>query len=102
MGPHHYIIHILCDNMAVVQVVRSQKTKDKVLAACVRNIWLATADLDIELRISHIKGSENHIADLLTRLYSDAKVDQKLSHWVKNNCIWDAVPMQYFDLDLSI
>ena len=35
----HSQVQIHCDNVAVVQVVSSSKTKDKFLAACIRNIW---------------------------------------------------------------
>ena len=37
-----------CDNLAVVQVVASGKTKVKFPNACIRNIWLLTAVFDID------------------------------------------------------
>ena len=68
----HSVVNIFYDNMAVVQVVA------KFLAACIRNVWLITAQLDLDLSISDIKGSDNEIADLLSRLHSDKPVDKVL------------------------
>ena len=56
-----------CDNEAVVSVVRSRKTRDKVLAANARNINMLTALFDIEITIVHLPGQANAIADLLSR-----------------------------------
>ena len=68
----HHKINFFCDNLAVVQVVKSSKTKDKFLAAYIRNIWLISASDDIEIIIKHIEGKKNVIADLLSRLHSPA------------------------------
>ena len=72
-GDHwkHSLVRFYCDNLAVVQVVQTSKTKDPFLAACIRNIWMITATLDIEIQVDHIKGINNTIVDLLSRLYSD-------------------------------
>ena len=88
--------------IAVVQVVATGKIKDRFLAACIHNVWLITAALDIDLRISHIKGSDNDVADLLSRLHSDTYVENSLYAWILENCTWDKVPIQCFNLDLSI
>ena len=74
----HSTVSLFCDNLAVVQVVETSKTKDPFLAACIRNIWLITAALDINLEVSHIRGADNHIADLLSRLYSQKFVNNSL------------------------
>ena len=52
----HSFVKIYCDNLAVVQVVRTNKTKDLFLAACIIDIWLISATLDITLDIQHIMG----------------------------------------------
>ena len=65
----HGSISIRCDNLGVVQVVKTSKT---------RNIWLLTASYDIDLLITHIPGSKNVIADTLSRLYSDKPVNHDL------------------------
>ena len=59
----HSAINIYSDNLGVVQVVETGKTRDHFLALCIRNIWLITASLDIQLDIGHIAGIYNVIAD---------------------------------------
>ena len=98
----HSQVKIYCDNLAVVQVVASSKTKDSFLGACIRNLWLAAAHFDILLQIQHIRGEHNIRADLLSRIYSDKPVNQHLLQELKENFIWDKVVPDHFNLDLDI
>ena len=61
------IIDLKCDNMAVVEVLRSGKAKDGILAMTARNIWLLTSLFNIQLMVNHIPGMHNETADLLSR-----------------------------------
>ena len=98
----HSTVSLFCDNLAVVQVVETSKTKDPFLAACIRNIWLITATLDINLEVSHIRGADNHMADLLSRLYSQKFVNNSLYADLQANYIWHKVPISHFSLNLHI
>ena len=98
----HHKIKIFCDNLAVVQVVKSSKTKDKFLAACIRNIWLISASNDIEIVIEHIEGKKNVIADLLSRLHSQVGVNNTLLTALKQDYIWEKVDVCKFDLNLTL
>ena len=98
----HSYVRIYCDNMAVVQVVRTSKTRDRFLAACVRNIWFLSATWDIKLDINHIPGKHNTIADLLSRLYSPDPVNSKLLQYLHTNYIWDSIPLSFFNIDMNI
>ena len=60
-----------CDNLAVVQVVNSGKTRDTLRNVCIRHICFITAVHDIDLQITHIQCHKNHIADALSRIYSE-------------------------------
>ena len=82
-------------------MVETGKTKDSFLALCVRNIWLLTASLDIQLNISHVPGTHNVIADTLSRIYSDRLVNLDLSI-LQDNYIWEHIPSHYFDLNLRL
>ena len=55
------IIEIKCDNIAVVDVLRSGKARDTVLATCARNIWLLTSLFNIHLIVNHIPGMQNQV-----------------------------------------
>ena len=80
-------ISIFCDNMAVIQVLNSGRTKDMVLAACARNIWMLSAIYNVQLSVNHIMGEKNRIADLLSRWDTVHNREQKLQCLV-NNPIW--------------
>ena len=99
---HHGSIVIKYDNLGVVQVVRTGKTKDLFLALCIRNIWLIMAAYDIELHIDHISGHRNTIADTLSRIYSDRPVNPHILAELELNFIWDRVPAKYFDLNTHL
>ena len=58
---------IKCENEAMVNVVNSGVTRDNVLVAMARNIWLTTASPNIKVRLVHIPGMDNECADLLSR-----------------------------------
>ena len=92
----HSDIDIFCDNLGVVQVVETGKTRDQFLALCVRNIWLLTAVLDIQLNIYHVPGVHNVIADTLSRIYSKKLVNKDILQVLQDNYIWDHIPSQHF------
>ena len=53
-----------CDNQAIVSVLTSGRTQDRILAAIARNILLELAACDIELKVIHVLGKNNPVADL--------------------------------------
>ena len=53
--------------MDVVEVLKSGRARDSVLAMCARNIWLLSAMFNVELVVNHIPGCDNVVADLLSR-----------------------------------
>ena len=60
-------IVIYCDNQTVVSVLNSGKYQDQWLAAIARNILFMAAIHDIDLRLLHVLGKNNSIADTLSR-----------------------------------
>ena len=98
----HSAIDIFCDNLGVVQVVKTGKTKDPFLALCVRNIWLLTASLDMQLNINHVPGICNVAADTFSRIYSDKPVNLDLLSILQVNYIWEHIANYYFDLNLQL
>ena len=63
----HKQVLFRCDNMAVVQVVNSQKCKDPMLLHLLRCMHFYIALLDIRIRAQHIEGEKNVIADAISR-----------------------------------
>ena len=75
-------ILVRCDNHAVVTVLRSGKTRDPFLAVCARNIWYCAATYDIDVSFTHIRDSENKVADLLSRWKGKTQDWDNLLQWV--------------------
>ena len=98
----HSVIEIFCDNLGVVQVVETGKTRDTFLGLCIRNVWLITATWDIQLQIKHIPGVHNVIADTLSRVYSDKPVNLTLLQELQEQYVWEHIPGHYFNLNLQL
>ena len=67
--------------MAGVKVLASGKNKNKVLATCARNIWLLSSLCNITLQVDHIPGTDNTVADLLSRFKFDEESYLKLNQY---------------------
>ena len=94
-------VRVRCDNQAVVHVLRSGKTQDPFLGACARNVWFWSAKFDIDLCYDHIRGTENTVADLLSR-WSGSFRDAAILHSYIPVPIWLQVDesMLAFEPDL--
>ena len=98
---HRKHILVRCDNMAVVQVLSSGKTKDPFLAMCARNVWLTAALADIDLEYRHIAGRSNETADLLSR-WSFAEKQYHRLHALVKNPMWMETNSTLLELDYHI
>ena len=92
-------VKIKCDNLAVVEVLNSGKTRDPFLALCARNVWLISAIFNIQLLFSHIPGKNNYITDLLSRwtitVNPEQKLKQFLPHFIWINTHIDLTALNY-------
>ena len=48
-------------------MLNSGRTKDLIMGALLRNIWLCKATQELELRALHLPGAEIRLADCLSR-----------------------------------
>ena len=80
-------IKIWCDNLAVVEVLNTGKSRDETLATCARNIWMLSAMYNFDIMVYHIPGKYNTIADLLSRWTNSYQDNEKLYQLVPN-AIW--------------
>ena len=55
-----------CDNFSVVSSLNSSRVQDKLLAACLSEIWFLAAVHEFEIRARHLSSSQNRGADLLS------------------------------------
>ena len=84
--------------MAVVEVLRSGRARDPILATCARNIWLLTAIFNIQLTVTHIPGAQNEVADLLSRWQGTDTQINKLSSYI-HNYQWMPVHLDHTNLN---
>ena len=98
----HKHLQVHCDNLGVVQEVKTGKTKDNFLALCIRNIWLLTASYDIDLDISHIPGRFNILADALSRIYPERTIHRDVLAMLKTDYSWEKVPVSYFNVEIHL
>lgn len=61
------IIEVRCDNLPAISVFQNSRGKDRILNAIARAIWYFAAKRNIELRFTHIPGSDMFVADTLSR-----------------------------------
>lgn len=70
-------IVVYCDNLPVVSSMNSGRVYDKLLAACLREIWFLAAVHEFEIRACHLSSSENRGADLLSRWHLNSSYQQE-------------------------
>ena len=61
-------ITIFCDNMSVVQMLNKSSSKCKNCMVLIRIIVLQTLTHNVKLKLKHVEGKENKMADFLSRL----------------------------------
>lgn len=71
-GMENNKILFMSDNMAVVQIINKQTSKDQTIMKLVRRLVLATLKHNIHFRAKHIPGKHNVIADRLSRFQFQA------------------------------
>ena len=81
-------IGIFCDNLAVVNVLNSGKAKDMYLAAISRNIFMESSKNDIDIKVLHVPGKNNIIANLLSRWQTTVNAHEKLSQLLPHKKIF--------------
>ena len=98
----HKEVLFRCDNWTVVQVIQMSRTKDDFLGCCLQNIWLTISTNDIKLKIKHVWGIYNKVADTLSRLYSPKLIPGDVRFELHLKYQYYHVPPSYFNLDVTI
>ena len=98
----HSAVKFFYDNWAVVQVVKTGKTRDAFLGDGSRIIWLLMATYDIDLQIEHIVGKKNIYAYALSQFYSSKHINSDLLQYFRDNFHWNEIPDLFLSLDLHV
>jgi hypothetical protein len=92
------IVNVWCDNQAAVNLLTSGRRRDPILHSIARNLWLAAAALDCELHFTHIRGTHNKAADLLSRWHNQANPTASLFQLLNDIPVWINGPEDAWDL----
>ena len=90
-----------CDNLSVVNILCSGKTKNSMLATISRNLFMTASKYDIFLKVSHIPGKSNQVADLLSRWQHTKDNFEKLQQFLPS-FTWEKIEESHFELDENI
>ena len=67
-------ILVKTDNIAAMYALSTGRTKDPVLAACAREVWLVAAVHQVDILIKHFPGDSLILADALSRASFNPKL----------------------------
>ncbi len=73
-----HIVRVQCDNSAAVAVLQTGRGQCPILLACAREVWKHTAPNNISIRVEHIPGKQNNLADLLSRAHKSTNTTKQL------------------------
>ena len=68
-----------CDNIAVVQVLNTGRSRDELLQTLIRELMFVTACHEFRVRAKHIPGKQNLLLDLLSRSFQDPEAQRSLT-----------------------
>ena len=95
-GPywHSSLVQVHCDNMAVVNIIASNSSRDKLAMHLLRALHFVCAFYSIQLSVKHIPGSDNTIADAISRRFSSLTCQEpaRSQHPYQTRCgqFWSA------------
>ena len=61
----HFLVY--CDNQATVEIINTGRAKNEFARECLREICYITATANAMVKVVHQRGTENKIADFLSR-----------------------------------
>ena len=79
----NHSVMIKCDNQAVVSVLTTGRTRDQTMATYARNIFMWLSAFNIDIKVVHVLGSLNPVADLLSRWQVTVNNYEKLARLVQ-------------------
>ena len=94
-------VKVHCDNAAVVSILNSGSSRDPFLAAAARTLWLIKAQYNIKLIVTHIRGTDNTYADILSR-WSHFKGSNSSVVQFLTKCRWNTIDVNWLQPNFNI
>lgn len=85
-------IVLITDNMSSAYTLSTGCTRDPILAACAREMWLQAAIADHDIQFRHKPGIEIPLADALSRRHVDSNMDTYARRAIKSNKLSMCLP----------
>ena len=87
----HHHVRVVTDNSASVYALNTGRTRDYVLAACSRELWLVAATQGLTITIDHAPGITLVLADALSRRHESPVFENTVLTLTRNK---NLVPIQ--------
>ena len=97
---HSKRVTVHCDNHAVVDILDRNRTRDDLLGVILREIRMLQARVNVQLRVLHIMGEDNPIADCLSRVHM-SKCYQCINELQSKKVEQMEVTLAHFALDVT-
>lgn len=91
-GTQGQCIVMVTDNISSAYALSTGRTRDSVLAACARELWLEAARADHDIKIIHRHGELIPLADALSRVSSDQAKANLASKLVRSRNLIEILP----------
>ena len=92
-GTREICVVVRTDNIAAMYALNTGRTKDEVLAACAREVWMIAALKGLDLIITHVPGADLILADALCRRSISPRLDSLAKTLVTKSNLTRAVPI---------
>lgn len=98
------MIIVWTDNAASSYALETGRTKDVVLGACARELWLLASCFNHQIQIRHKKGTLLPLPDAMSRMFQDQEKKTLALHLINNRSLKPIQPVlddyQFFNSDL--
>ena len=76
---HAHVVRVTTDNSASVHALNTGRTRDHLLAACARELWLIAALQQLQIELVHAPGETLILADALSRRHKHPSFEATVS-----------------------
>ena len=87
-------VQVHTDNMPAMYALNTGKTKDPILQACARELFLIAALQELDITITHVPGVTLVLADALSRCHENRKLGQLASQLIAEKELTEANPVE--------
>ena len=90
----HHHIKVITDNSASVAAINTGRTRDYILAACSRELWLVAAVQQLTITLEHAPGETLVLADALSRRHKGPHFEDIVSTLTAHKSISPVTPVK--------